>query len=116
MHNRSGHFPRNHGYNTGVGYGYAGLGLAPRPWNWNPYYTGPEYAYPTDYEASYDPSIYDDPDFGMDPLSEARHLASAHKPLLAGGTLAALGGYAFGAPGALIGGLGGYFGAKAYFR
>ena len=33
--------------------GYAGLGLAPRPPNGNPYYTVPEYAYPTDYDSGY---------------------------------------------------------------
>jgi len=102
------------------GYGYAGLGLAPRPWNWDPYYPTDMY-YPTDVDPNYDPDAFvDDGDdssfFGMDPLAEAKHLATAHKPLLAGATLAALGGYALGTGGALAGGLAGYYGAKSYFR
>jgi hypothetical protein len=99
------------------GYGYAGLGLAPRPWNWDPYYPNEVY-YPVDVDPNYDPDAFvdDDSDFGVDILSEARHMASAHKPLLAGATLAALGGYASGPLGALVGGAAGYFGGKALLK
>jgi hypothetical protein len=99
------------------GYGYAGLGLAPRPWNWDPYYPEEVY-YPVDVDPNYDPDAFVDPDtdFGMDPIAEARHMVSQHKPLVAAATLGALGGYIGGAGAAAVGGLAGYFGAKTFLR
>jgi hypothetical protein len=96
----------------GRGYGYAGLGLAPRPWNWDPYYADDVY-FPYDVDATYDPDAFDDdPNFNGDIMNEARHMVASHKPVVGAVTLGALGAYAAGGPGAVIGGVAGYFAGK----